>query len=127
MSIANLIFENLLMDIARKYGLEIRREYRFHETYQYRFDYAIPSLKIAFEIEGGIFIYGRHNKPIGYTEDVIKYNLATAYGWSVYRFTTTMIRNNVFIYPTRQKPKREVVFLSHFLEKIIKDKIQAGG
>lgn len=62
-------------------------EYKFHPTRRWRFDYACEKLKIAVEIEGNVFAYGRHNSPMGYIKDLEKYNTATAMGWSVIRFT----------------------------------------
>lgn len=117
-----LAFENLLFSIASKKGFRVEREYKFarHLGFQYRFDYAIPSIKIAFEIEGGIYIYGRHNSPVGYTEDIIKYNLATLEGWKVYRFTTEMLRKGMVIYPTSKKPNRGYVLLEDFLDLILR-------
>lgn len=115
-------FESILYEIANKEGVTVVKEYKFadHLGFKYRFDYAIIERKIAFEIEGGVYIYGRHNSPIGYTEDVIKYNLATLEGWRVYRFTTEMLRRNALIYPTSQKPNRGVKTLSEFLSQCFK-------
>jgi hypothetical protein len=42
-------------------------EYRFHPQRRWRFDWYIPSIKVAVEIEGGAWIAGRHNRPIGYS------------------------------------------------------------
>lgn len=62
-------------------------EYLFHPTRRWRFDYAIPSLQIAVEIEGGIWSRGRHINPVGFLKDMEKYNTATAMGWRVLRTT----------------------------------------
>jgi very-short-patch-repair endonuclease len=66
---------------------ECEREYRFHPTRKFRFDYAIPSKKIAIEQEGGAWTNGRHTRGKGYISDMEKYNLATSMGWRVLRFT----------------------------------------
>jgi hypothetical protein len=42
---------------------------------------------IAMEIEGGVWITGRHTRGAGYSRDMQKYNLAGLHGWKVYRFT----------------------------------------
>ena len=34
-------------------GVEVVKEFRFHETRKWRFDYAFPSHKIAIEVDGG--------------------------------------------------------------------------
>ena len=66
-------------------------EHRFHETRQWRFDIAIPSLKIAIEYEGIMSRKSRHTTVTGYTKDCEKYNAATIAGWRVLRY-------NVFNY-----------------------------
>jgi len=63
------------------------KEYRFSDKRRFRFDYAYENKKIAIEIEGGIWIYGRHNNAKGYKRDMEKYNLAVLNGWRVLRFT----------------------------------------
>lgn len=67
------------------------REFRFHPTRRWRFDYAIPKHKIAIEFEGGIWIKGRHNRGKGFCDDCIKYNEAVKLGWRVLRYTTESI------------------------------------
>ena len=69
-------------------GVEVIKEHMFHYTRKWRFDYAIPDLKIAFEIDGGVWDYGRHNRPQGYINDMEKLNNAASMGWLVLRFTT---------------------------------------
>ncbi len=62
-------------------------EHRFHPTRRWRFDYAWPQWGVAVEREGGIWIRGRHTRPMGYQRDLEKYNAATVLGWRVLRFT----------------------------------------
>lgn len=62
-------------------------EYRFHESRRWRFDLAWTERMLAFEFEGGIFTKGRHTRPIGYDNDVEKYNEAQLLGWLVIRAT----------------------------------------
>lgn len=61
-------------------------EHRFNETRQWRFDIAIPSLKIAIEYEGIMSRKSRHTTVTGYTKDCEKYNAATIAGWRVLRY-----------------------------------------
>lgn len=68
-------------------GVECVREYRFHPTRRWRFDYAIPSCRVAIEIDGGIWTYGRHNRASGYLKDLEKFNTAAEMGWLVLKFT----------------------------------------
>lgn len=56
---------------------------------RWRFDYAIPSKRIALEIEGGIFVQGRHTRGSGYLKDIEKYNTAVLLDWRVIRSTTS--------------------------------------
>lgn len=70
-------------------GPPLQREYYFHSERRWRFDYAIPEIKVAIEIEGGT--KGRHQRIIGFTEDCEKYNAAGLLGWTVFRFSTLMV------------------------------------
>lgn len=63
-------------------------EFRFHPTRKWRFDYAHETLRIALEVEGGVWSGGRHTRGKGYIGDIEKYNTATAAGWAVFRCTT---------------------------------------
>lgn len=63
------------------------REYKFHESRKWRFDFAIVSARVAIEIEGGVWTGGRHTSPQGFLEDMEKYNEASAAGWRLLRFT----------------------------------------
>ena len=69
-------------------GVEVVKEHMFHYTRKWRFDYAMPDLKVAIEIDGGVWDYGRHNRPQGYINDMEKLNTAASMGWLVLRFTT---------------------------------------
>lgn len=73
--------------LHQRLGIDCVREYRFHPTRQWRFDYAIPDLRIAIEIDGGIWINGRHNRASGYLGDMEKFNTAATLGWVVLKFT----------------------------------------
>lgn len=80
------MFQRYLM--SEMPGVEVVKEHMFHYTRQWRFDYAIPDLKVAIEIDGGVWDYGRHNRPQGYINDMEKLNNAASLGWLVLRFTT---------------------------------------
>lgn len=76
-------------------GPELKREYRFHPTRRWRFDFAEPSRKIAVEVEGGTFKdKSRHTTGEGYAKDCIKYNQATLLSWKVFRLTSDMLAND---------------------------------
>ena len=61
------------------------KELQFCKGRRWRFDYALPDFKIALEVEGGIFVHGRHTRPQGFYNDMEKYNTATTLGWVVVR------------------------------------------
>lgn len=66
-------------------GVELVEEHQFHPSRTWRFDFAIPSRKVAIEVEGGVWNGGRHFRPEGYLRDMEKYNEAAAAGWLVIR------------------------------------------
>ncbi len=63
------------------------REYRFRNDRRWRVDYCWPTAKLAVEIEGGAFLYGRHNRPASYIKDIEKYNALCLAGYHLLRFT----------------------------------------
>lgn len=68
--------------------LTLEKEYRFDTDRKWRFDYCWPSIKVAVEFEGGIYIQNSgHNTAKHYTKDTDKYNRATTLGWKVIRVT----------------------------------------
>ncbi len=72
-------------------GLECVKEYKFHDTRRWRFDYAIPTHRIALEVEGGVWTGGRHTRAQGFLGDMEKYNTATLLGWRVFRTTPSKL------------------------------------
>lgn len=68
-------------------GVECVKEYRFHPVRKWRFDYAIPTHKIALEVEGGVWTGGRHTSSTGFLKDMEKYNTGTLLGWRIFRTT----------------------------------------
>lgn len=68
-------------------GLDVVKEYRFHPKRKWRFDYAIPSIKMAIEVEGGVWTGGRHTSSKGFIGDIEKYNEAALLGWCLVRTT----------------------------------------
>lgn len=61
-------------------------EYRFFDQRQWRFDFAWPERKIAVELEGGIWVAGRHSRGEGMLADMKKYNKAVTLGWRILRY-----------------------------------------
>ena len=69
------------------------REHKFHEKRKWRFDLAWLGPKLAVEVEGGIWVYGRHNRAVTFLKDMEKYNNACLLGWSVLRLSTDMVKS----------------------------------
>lgn len=76
-----------LMEFTEVRCLKLKREYKFHYARAWRFDWAIPALKIAIEYEGIFSEKSRHTTHSGFTGDTDKYNDAQGLGWTVYRYT----------------------------------------
>ena len=62
-------------------------EHRFHAERKWRFDFAWPDLKVALEVEGGIWTGGRHTRGAGFLKDMDKYSEAAILGWCILRVT----------------------------------------
>lgn len=72
-------------------GAPLEQEYRFHPRRKWRLDFALPERKIAIELNGGVWVRGRHNRPAGYLADREKINAATALGWRVFELGTGQV------------------------------------
>lgn len=73
-------------------GPALEREFRFHPTRKWRADFAhIPS-RTLIEIEGGIWVRGRHTTPRGFIADAEKYLEAALAGWRVLRLVDQQIK-----------------------------------
>jgi hypothetical protein len=84
----------------------VKTEFVFHPVRKWRFDYAIPEIKLAVEYHGHAgFIpvrFGKNGKPLpqasghstikGLTNDCEKVNSAIALGWRVIAFTALHFR-----------------------------------
>ncbi len=87
---------------AKAYGLpEPIPEYRFDPSRQWRIDWAFVCAKnlksgfvrVALEIEGGIWSGGRHVRGKGFLGDMEKYNEAAILGWRVLRVTPQQVES----------------------------------
>ncbi len=56
-------------------------EYRFDPVRRWRFDLCFPEYLVFIEVQGGIFIRGRHSRGAGMKKDWEKWNAATIAGW----------------------------------------------
>lgn len=71
---------------AHRLDSAFQREFQFHPSRKWRFDFADPARKIAVEIDGGVFVRGRHSRGAGYRSDCEKLNAAAALGWRVFKY-----------------------------------------
>lgn len=120
---AKVASDTLAWQIEHVCRVSVHREYIFHDVRKWRFDGAIVDLRIAFEIEGGLYSGvkarqqldvafaagaslpaavvrdallsqgGRHNKAAGMEKDLEKYNEAAALGWVVIRVMPEWVIN----------------------------------
>lgn len=75
------------------YGIETpQAEWIFYPKRRWRFDYAWLKPKIAVEIEGAVWVQGRHTRGSGFVKDMEKYNAAGSIGWRVFRFTPKQLK-----------------------------------
>lgn len=90
--------ENLFFILLNDSGIEKpEKEFRFHPQRKWRFDYAFPHVKLAIEVEGGVYTQGRHTRIAGFKGDIEKYNEATRYGWRLLRVQPERLCNYEFI------------------------------
>ena len=68
-------------------GCLLIKEYQFAPNRKFRMDYygELNGIKFCVELEGGIFVRGRHTRPSGFLRDMEKYNLAAQLGIFVFR------------------------------------------
>ena len=81
MSKAKTLFEILCKQIPGA-----QPEYKFDSVRKWRFDFAIPHQRIAFEYEGIFAAKSRHTTISGYKGDIEKYNAAVKQGWRILRY-----------------------------------------
>ena len=66
-------------------GPPLEAEFRFHPQRRWRADFAHVPSRTLIEIEGGIYVQGRHNRAAGFAADIEKYLEAALAGWRVVR------------------------------------------
>lgn len=87
--IGKLFIENLL----KAHGIEYVKELKFAEDRKFRFDFAIPSIKVGLEYDGLFSAKSRHTTAVGFSKDAEKINLAQALGWRAFRYTALNYKN----------------------------------
>ena len=76
-------------------GPALEREFRFYPERRWRADFAHIESRTLIEIEGGIWVNGRHNRAAGFNADLEKYLAAGLDGWRVFRLGPEQIRLEV--------------------------------
>lgn len=96
--------EETLAHHLRSYNIACEREWQFHPTRQWRFDFCIPEKMLAIECEGGIWlgVKGGHTSGKGMIRNMEKYNSASRMGWTILRFTPQQIKSGVAILEIKQ-------------------------
>ena len=76
---------------CKAHDVDCKPEFKFHPERKWRFDFALPTVKIAVEVEGLVYRgKSRHTTIAGYAADCEKYNQALVLGWRVLRYTQRM-------------------------------------
>jgi hypothetical protein len=58
-------------------------EYKFHPVRRWRFDLCWLPQRVALEVQGGIFVRGRHSRGAALLKEWEKLNTAAGMGWRV--------------------------------------------
>lgn len=85
------LLEAHLLQQLRDAGLpDPQPQYRFK---RWRFDFAWPALRLAVEVQGGLWIQGRHNRAEGYRLDCVKSRMAQLAGWTLLPYAGDEVRD----------------------------------
>lgn len=107
-----------------------QREFKFHPERRWRTDFAWPDRKVLLEVEGGLFVNGRHSRGKGMEADMEKYNAAAAMGYFVFRFSERAVNNGEavkFIESVLMSPQKSLTQMIHHetREQLIRGTIHA--
>ena len=93
------LVDKLMFQIRAAKLPEPQREHRFAKYLtpprQWRFDICWPERMLAVEVEGGIFVQGRHGRGAGMVADMEKYNVAMLNGWRLLRVSDRHINKGI--------------------------------
>ena len=71
---------------------DLEAEFRFDPTRRWRADFRVGNVLV--EVEGGVWVGGRHVNPSGFMKDCEKYNRAAEMGYAVLRYPTQVIQSD---------------------------------
>lgn len=93
-------YEDMLADQLTKAGHPFIREYVFHPTRKWRFDFIVAMMvcdedhpRIAVEVDGGVGNRSRHFNREGLAKDLEKRNEAMLAGWDVLHVMPKQVRD----------------------------------
>ena len=69
-------------------GPALTKEVKFHPTRRWRWDFCNSRAMAAIEINGGVFVGGRHSRGMGQVNDAEKLREGTYLGWNCLTFTS---------------------------------------
>jgi very-short-patch-repair endonuclease len=88
-------YKDFELSLLSSYLPDFKREYKFHPIRKWRIDFCWPDYFLAVEIEGGVWISGRHTRPTGFIKDKEKYNEVAKLGFCLLRFTPSEIKKGI--------------------------------
>jgi very-short-patch-repair endonuclease len=91
--VSSKLEELLALHIEAKGLPAPEREWTFAKPRRWRLDFAWPDRQIGCEVEGGVYINGRHNRGAGFEADLEKYATAEILGWRVLRVGPSMVKS----------------------------------
>ena len=66
-------------------------EYRFSPPRRWRWDWAWPDRRIALDVNGGVWMQGKHSRGAGQLRDFEKWSEGAAQGWRVIHVTPAQV------------------------------------
>jgi very-short-patch-repair endonuclease len=72
-------------------------EFRFAPPRRWRIDWAWPDQRVGLEVDGGVWVGGRHTRGAGWLQDTEKLNAAAALGWRMLRCTPQQLASGAIL------------------------------
>ncbi len=92
------VLEDLFVEKLRSTNLPMPEcEVRLWDDRKQRVDFVWIDYELVVEIEGGSYVHGRHHRPKGFADDILKYNRIASEGMCLFRFTGEMVRSGLAI------------------------------
>lgn len=87
---------DVLVGIFERLGLPVPvTEYRAFTTRRWRLDYAWPDRKVCLEVDGGLYVRGRHSRGPGAEADMEKQAAHILDGWLYLRASPQQVASGV--------------------------------